>query len=224
MIKLHGRSIPMTLEELVSPRYTALIVVDVQNDFCVKEGVYQKHGKYLSKGDTIIKKLKLLIQEARKVGVQIIYIQNTTLPNLMSDSDARLRFQMKVYGLDDPNLIPQVTLDGSWGHKIVKGIKPKNGDLVVKKNRPSAFIGTNLDLLLRSNNIKTLLITGVVTQGCVKATARDGQFHEYFVVIVRDCVESTNKDLHGAALKIMETHFDVVTSDQIIEIWKKTHK
>lgn len=224
MIEFHGRSIPTTLEELVHPRDTALIVVDVQNDFCVKGGVNQKHGKYLSKEDAIIKKLKLLIQEARKVGVQTIYLQNTTLPDRMSSSVAMLRFRMKSYGLDDPNLLPELTLEGSWGQQIVEDIKPKDGDLVVKKNRPSGFIGTNLDMLLRTNDVKTLLITGVVTQVCVEATARDAQNYDYFVVILRDCVDSPRKDLHDAALKIMEARTDVVTSDQIIEIWKRKSK
>lgn len=82
-----------TLEELFHPRYTALVVIDVQNDFCVEGGVCPKHRKYLPKGDAIIKKLKLLIYEARKVGAQIVYIQNqnTSLPNHRSNSAAYLR-------------------------------------------------------------------------------------------------------------------------------------
>lgn len=224
MIEFHGKSIPTTLEELVYPRYTALVVVDMQNDYCTKGGVNQKHGRCMSKGDAIIKKLKVLIKEARRVDVQIVYVQMTALPDYMSDSAARLRLQMKRDDRWRGN--PEVkVLEGSWGHEIVEDIKPRDGDLVVKKNRASAFVGTNLDMLLRSNDIKVLLITGVVTQGCVFSTVKDAEFHDYFVVILRDCADSTSKDLHHAALKIMEARpYDVVDSDQIIEIWKKTYK
>jgi len=189
----------------------------------VKGGASYKNGRYLCKADEIVKKLKLLIQEAREVGVRIVYLQNTALPNYMSDSAAWLRFRMKHQGLNDPNLIPEVTLEGSWGQRIVKEIEPRVGDFVVKKYRSSGFIGTNLDKLLRINNIKTLLITGIVTHGCVAATAGDAQYYDYFVVVLRDCVDSSSKDLHDAALKIMEKRMDVVASDQIIEIWKKTY-
>lgn len=223
MLEFHGRLIPTTMEELVDPKHTALLVVDVQNDFCVKDGVYQKElALYLSQGDAIIRKLKVLIQEARRAGVQVVYIQDTALADRMSYSAAEIRFWMKTFGLDDPNLLPETALDGSWGQQIVEDIKPGNGDLVVKKYRSSSFVGTNLDLLLSTNGIKTLLLTGLLTQGCVESTARDAQFHDYSVVILKDCVDSTREYLHDAALQIMETRYDVATSSQIISIWKNS--
>ena len=221
MIEFHGKFIPTKLEELVHPKYTAIVVVDMQNDFFVEGGASYKLGKYLHEGDTIVKKIKLLIQEAREVGVKIFYLQNTALPNYLSDSAAWLHFRMKHQGLKDPSLVPEVTLEGSWGQRITKDIEPRYEDFVVRKNRASGFIGTNLDKLLRINSIKNLLITGIVTHGCILATAGDAQYHDYFVVILRDCVDSSSKELHDAALKIMEKRMTVVDSDQIIKIWKK---
>ena len=210
------------MEEVVDPRHTALLVVDMQNDFYAEGGVDQKYGRHLSNGNMLLEKLKFLIQEGRKAGVRIVYIQQTRLPSKMSSSGARVRFEMRMFGLDDPTRIPEFTLEGSWGEKIIEEIKPSDGDLIVKKHRSSAFLGTDMDMLLRANNIKTTLITGTVTEGCVDATARDALHHDYFVVVVRDCVDSTRKDLHDAALKIMETRFDVVDSVQLTLAWKKS--
>ena len=221
MIEFRGRVVPTRLEELVDPRHTAILLVDVQNDFCVRSGVAQRHGKYLLKWEEVSKKLKEVANEGRKAGAKIVYLQNTMLPNHMGDSPARLRYLMRSYDVKDPSLIPEHTLEGSWGQQIVDDMRPEDKDLVVKKYRQSGFVGTNLDMMLRANEVKTLLIAGVVAEGCVEATARDGQYYDYFVVILRDCVDSAYEALRDAALKVMERNFDVATSDQIIEIWKK---
>jgi ureidoacrylate peracid hydrolase len=221
MIIFDNKAIPTTLEEIVHLRNAAILIVDMQNDFCVERGETEKRRGHLSRGNAIVEKLKLLIQEARKVGVKIVYLQNTTLPGYKSYSAAYLHCLMKLFSVDDPNLIPAWTLDGSWEQQIVEELKPREGDLIVKKNRASGFFGTNLDMLLRANDIRTLLVAGVTTQACVEATAVDARFCDYFVVILKDCVDSSSKDLHDAALTIMERITDVATSDQIIEIWKK---
>jgi ureidoacrylate peracid hydrolase len=92
--------------------------------------------------------------------------------------------------------------------------------VVIQKYRSSAFVGTGLDLLLRSNNIRNVIAVGLVTYGCVESTCRDAS-NEYFVVVLRDCVEATRRDLHEATLKIMESRYDLVTSGQVLDIWSK---
>ena len=220
MKEYEGKILATTLEELVHPKHTALLVVDVQNDFCAKGGVYQKRGKYLSRGDAIIIKLQKLLKEARRVGVKIVFIENTTLPNSLSDSAVWLRFKMIENRLKDPHLIPKFTLNGTWGQQVVDELEPQIEDFIIKKHRSSAFFGTRLDVLLRSNDVSTCLVTGMATQGCVDSTARDAQFHDYYVVILEDCVDATNKDIHNAAIKIMKTRYDIVNSQQLIQIWK----
>jgi nicotinamidase-related amidase len=222
MIEFKGRFIPETLEEIVEPRNTALIVVDVQNDFCTEGGVNHKEGKSLLKGKTIIDNLKLLIPEARKVNVPVIYTLNTSLHDRKSDSTSRIRYLMRLMKNYDPNMLVEHTLDGSWGQQVIDEIKPEAKDWIVKKNRPSAFVNTNLDLLLRTNNIKTVLVTGVVTNVCVESTARDALFHDYLVVVLEDCIDGHDKNLVSAALKIIESLYDVASTDDIIKIWKNS--
>lgn len=162
------------MSELVTPRHTALIVIDVQNDFCVKGGIFDKHGMNVSACQKIIKNLKSTIDAARRARILLVYTQNTTLPKRMSDSPAWIHLVMKLWNVTDPDLVPEVTLEGSWGQDFVEDVRPLQDEIVVKKYRNSAFVGTSLDFILRNANIKTLVITGVLTHACVESTVRDG--------------------------------------------------
>lgn len=208
----HGKVIPTKLEEMIKPEQTALIVVDVQNDFCLRE------GKTLC--PEMISHLNALLLSARRNGVIIVYIQDTILQDRLSDSAPWIRHYMVGLNTDDPNIITEGAIEGSWGHMIVDEIKPKDNDLKILKYRSSAFYGTPLDMILRSNNITTTIITGVVTYGCVESTARDAS-NQYFVIVPEDCVWAGNKQLHEANLIIMKHRYDVVKSHEIVEIWDK---
>jgi nicotinamidase-related amidase len=214
-----GKPIPTTLEEVVDPDHTALLVVDVQNDFCREEGVFPKHGVTIQSIKDTVQNLSTVIEAARAAKVKIIYVQHTTLPNRLGDSPSWTRFMMKTFSVEDPRDIPEFTLDSSWGHRVVDEIKPKEVDVIVKKHRSSAFIGTDLDFILKNMDVKTLVTTGVTTEGCVESTARDGQFYDYMIVTLSDCVNSDSRINHEAALTIMGGRWDVVTSSKVIDIW-----
>ena len=87
-------------------------------------------------------------------------------------------------------------------------------------SRPTDW-GTNLDMLLRSNAIETVVVTGCTTEGCVESTARDALFNDYYVVLPEDCVASDDSRQHEASLFLMCHRFDVVSSDDILPIWKR---
>jgi len=214
MKSYHGKVIPTKLEEIIRPEQTALIIVDVQNDFCMEE------GRILC--PDMIFNLKTLIHSARIKGVMIVYIQDTILQDRLSDSAPWIRHYMVGLKTDDPNIITEGAIEGSWSHMIVDEIKPQDNDLTIIKYRSSAFYGTPLDLILRSNSITTTIITGVVTYGCVESTARDAS-NQYFVVVPEDCVWAGNKELHEANLIVMKHRYDVVKSHEITEIWDKQY-
>lgn len=207
-----GKEIPDTLEELVDVKQCALLVIDVQNDYAKRDGnlLYPE----------MTQRLREVIMEARRIGVLLVYVQDTLLPDRFSDSPAWIRHYMHTEHHKNPVEIFPDTVEGTVGHQVIDELHPLPEEIVVKKFRSSAFYGTNLDLLLRSNNIKSVIVTGVVTQGCVESTCRDAS-NEYFVVVLKDCVDSNKKDLHEACLKIMESRYDVVTSGQLLAIWKK---
>lgn len=217
MIKYHGKEILTALEELVKPEHTALIVVDIQNDFCVLPLEAARSERKLACPEMVSKTVNL-IEHARQAEALVVYLQDTLLPRRMSDSAPYFKKYMRRTG--DPKKVKNKAIDRTWGHEIIEEIKPQPGEAMIIKYRSDGFVGTGLDLLLRSNQIKTTVFTGMVTGGCVAATARSAA-NEYFVVVAQDCCWSPKKEDHDAALSRMKGRYDVVPSEEIIQIWKK---
>lgn len=150
----------------------------------------------------------------------VIYIQMTTLPGRRAESPAQIRFNLRLHLGADGVVEPlSYTPDGSTGQEVIPQLAPQDGDLMVKKYRSSAFWGTNLDMLLRSNGIESVVVTGCTTEGCVESTARDALFNDYYVVIVEDCVASDDRAQHEASLLLMRHRFDMAGSDEVLRVW-----
>jgi nicotinamidase-related amidase len=222
MITIENKVVYTTLAELVNRKHTAVIVVDMQNDFCKAGWTFDRLGIDISMYPSMLPRLSRLLTGARDIGVQVIYIQMTVLPNRMSDSPAQIRFNLRLHlashGATQPLLY---TIEDTPGQEIIAELAPEPGDLVVRKYRSSGFWGTNLDMLLRSNGIETVIVTGCTTEGCVESTARDAMFKDYYVVLPEDCVASDDPRQHEASLFLMRHRFDVVSSDDILTIWKE---
>jgi nicotinamidase-related amidase len=220
MIEYKGKIIPTSLEELIDPKHTALLIIDIQNDLCLKKGTVEKYsGIGIPEFENTVNNVKNVADVARKVKIPVIYTRATHLKDQISDSAELIVFRMKMYNLKKPYNAPTSTIKGTWGHEILEELKPFPEDIIIDKNRTSAFTGTNLDLILRNNKIKTLVVTGVVTWGCVFDTVRAGVNLDYFMVILRDCVNAQHQDLHNAALKIMTHRHDVIDSKEAIKTW-----
>ncbi|MFH1487147.1 MAG: isochorismatase family cysteine hydrolase [Chloroflexota bacterium] len=218
MIEIEGRQIPSTIEELVDPKHAALICIDMQNDICSPGGREDKMGRDYRSCAAILPTVAKVQAAARKAGVFIIHTQSSTYPDHRSDSPAWLRFKYRNY---IPEGETDFSLPGSWGDAFADEVKPRKGDLTIRKVRPDAFVATDLDLLLRCNGMRTVVLTGVVTQGCVEATARGAAYHDYFVVVLKDCVASTVKKYHDASLMMMDYRFDVASAEEAIGAWSK---
>lgn len=220
MIEIEGKQVFTELDELVDPAHTALVVVDMQRDFCVPGWAFDRLGVDISMYPPMIPRLARLIEGARAAGVPVVYIQMTVLPGRASESPAQIRFNLKLHLASHGDVEPlQYTAEGSEGQAIIDELVPQPGDLVVKKYRSSGFWGTNLDLLLRSNGIKSVVMTGVTTEGCVESTARDALFNDYYVVIAEDCVASDDREQHDASLLLMRHRFDIATAEEIVAVW-----
>lgn len=218
---IFGKDVNITLEEIVKIEDSALIIIDMQNDFCSTGGHYERCGRNIDPIKGIVPNLTRLIANARMRGVLIIYIQHTQLPNAVYLSPAVIAHKLKRLG-DESRL--DYTLEGTWGHQIIDSIKPQQKELIVKKHRASAFVGTDLDLILRSLGKKTIIVTGVITEGCVESTARDGWLRDYYVVVVEDCIASNVPDLHDAQLKIMKyIYHSVIPSKELLKVWQEDH-
>jgi nicotinamidase-related amidase len=221
MITIENKLVYTTLEELVDAGHVALVVVDMQNDFCKPGWAFDHLGIDLSMYPPMIPRLARLITGAREAGVLVIYIQMTMLPGRRSESPAQIRFNMRLHlALHQESEPLRYTIEGTAGQEIIPELAPQPGDLVVRKYRSSGFWGTNLDMLLRSNNIQTVIMTGCTTEGCVESTARDALFNDYYVVLPEDCVASDDPRQHEASLFLMRHRFDVVSLEDILAIWQ----
>lgn len=147
---------------------TALIIVDMQNDFA-----HQNGKLFVPESRKIIAPIRSLIDRARKSGVQIIYTMDTHIKN-------------------DPEFMiwGEHTVEGTWGWRIIDELKPDEDDILIRKMKYDAFYGTPLDYILRSRKIDSLVITGTVSNICVLHTAGSAALLGYKIVIPIDAIAS----------------------------------
>ena len=221
MIDIEGKIVLTELAELVDPAHTALIMIDMQRDFIEPDGLFASLGINLSMYTESRPRLASLLAAARRAGTMVIHLQNTALPDRMSDSPAQIRFNLRMHKDARRNQPPlRYTIPGTPGHEFAQEFTPLENELVVRKYRSSGFWGTNLDMLLRSNGIKTVVIGGCTTEGCVESTARDAMFNDFYVVIAEDCVASDDRAQHDASMLLMRHRFDLAAGDEIKRLWQ----
>lgn len=202
------------LVQKLHPRHTTVLVVDMQNDYCHPNGALARNGTDVSSTDAILPGLSALLEAARAAGAKIIFIRTTH--DDWTDSLARK-------SLPRLKKMP-VCRTGTWGTEFY-GVAPGPGDYVITKHRYSAFLETPLDLVLRSNGIQTLVVTGVSTHTCVDCTARDGFQRDYFVVVPADCTATYSPQVQEATLANLERHYgDVSTAQEIMRAWAQAGK
>ncbi|MHA1615701.1 MAG: cysteine hydrolase family protein [Candidatus Njordarchaeales archaeon] len=169
---------------------TALIIVDMQNDFA-----HPKGKLFVPTAKDIIPKIRELLEKARKAKVRVIYTQD---------------WHMK----DDPefNIWGEHAVADTWGAEIVEELKPSENDILIKKLRYDAFFGTPLDHILRIYGIKYLIITGTVANICVLHTAGSAALLGYKVVVPIDAIAALNEfDYHASLRQISFLYKGILT-------------
>lgn len=197
----------------VDPSRTALLLIDFSNDFVDPAGKAAAVGRRdVSHAVPAIANAKRLLEAARAAGVAVIHCLHTTLPGGRADSpvwhDARSR---ATYSAVD------ICEDGTWGQEPVADLARASGDLAVKKYRYGAFTGTELELVLRSLGLDTVVCAGVSTNVCVDTTAREAFAREFYVHIAEDACASWDMDLHRASLLTAAQRFAVVADTAAFE-------
>ncbi len=202
-----------TLAEKVDPKHAAIIVVDIQNDFCHDDGALGKRGLDMGDIQQMARNVKGLIQQAHRFNVPVIYIQ--TKQNTWTNSETWIARRRDISIEQLP-----ICQEGTWGAEFYV-VEPEARDCVVVKHRYSAFIETDLDLILRSQGIRTLIMTGVATNACVDSTLRDGYMKEYYIVALDDGCASTSPSAHQATLSNVEELFgDVARIKDVVACWE----
>jgi ureidoacrylate peracid hydrolase len=207
---------------------TAVVVIDMQNDFGSKGGMFDRAGIDVSIIQRAVGPTANVIASARAAGVPIIYIKEGHRPDL-SDIGAvgspywrmchRLAVGTEVRAPDGrPS---RIHVEDTWNTEILPDLAPLASDIVLKKRRWSAFYETELDAHLRSLGAQFIIVTGCTTSMCVESTIRDAAFRDYMCLLPADCTgqparhDSTYSG-HEASLKIIEMSFGWVTNSDNI--------
>ena len=202
-----------TLELKAAPANAALLVIDVQNDFIADGGFFDRIGADVKTVQKSIPNLVRLIDKARAAGVLVIFVQAIYDPEYLS---APMRERNQRRAVEMPRC-----LTGSWGADFY-AVRPAAGDPVVIKHRYSAILNTELDGLLKSRGIRSLLLAGVATDTCVESTGRDAYFIDYYVSILSDCCGAASESDHFGALKRFDRDYGaIVTSEEVIGAWER---
>jgi ureidoacrylate peracid hydrolase len=197
------------------PARAALIVVDVQNDFCSPDGSLAGVGNDVSAAVDMVPRLVKLIDDARAASMPVIFIQ--TFHDETNDSPQWLNRRSE----DGANRTGITCRTGSWGAEFY-AVEPLPGDIVVNKYRYSAFAGTNLQIVLKTLGVESLLFTGVATEVCVESSLRDGLFAEYYVSLVEDCAATYSREAHDASVRVVGSNFGtVVTGEYLAGLWAR---
>ena len=192
---------------------TALLIVDMQNGFCDANGSMAKLGFDYRRLAQPIEACKQLLDAARATDVRTMFTQYVYRADF---SDGGVGVDEIFPAMKDVGLC----VDGSWDAAIVDQLEPRDGEVIIKKNRPSAFYSTPLESYLRAMKIQNLVICGVTTNICVETTARDASQRDYRTFVVSDAVGEVEQDRHDAALKSLGYMFArVMTVAEVLESW-----
>lgn len=174
---------------------TAILVIDMQHDFIDPDAPITCQG-----GRDIIPRIQELLSYARSARIPIIYTKEAHRTTKV-DFGRELDYGETLH-----------CLEGTRGIEIIPELSPHATDYVLLKRRYSGFFATDLDLLLKGLDVATVVITGVATDVCVRATAQDAMQHDYRVLVPHECVAGTNQDRHAAALENIAYVFGKVQS------------
>jgi ureidoacrylate peracid hydrolase len=219
--QLAHKPILATLEAKVEPKHTALVVIDVQNDFCAAGGMIDQEGIDIANATAMAERLPRLLQAARAAGVLVVFVRNVYSSDRNTYlSDAWLA-HMARRGRRGSYTERPVCAPGSWEGDFYGDVQPLPGEAIVTKHRYSAFTNTDLETILRAHGIRTLVLAGVASNVCVETTAREGFCRDYYIVYTSDGTAAYVQSDHEAALRVIDLFFgQVVTIDDVVGAWQ----
>jgi ureidoacrylate peracid hydrolase len=181
----------------LAPRRSALLVIDMLNEFC-KPG-----GRMVLPGyEALLPPQRAMIAAARAHGIPVFWVIQCHDPRLRRDRELLKRGEH--------------CLIGSWGAEVIDDLAPHEDDFRVYKHRYSAFFQTDLDLTLKDMECDQLIVMGLVTNICVRSTVHDAFFQGYEVVVPHDCCAATGPREQESTLYDIATHFGVVSRSELV--------
>jgi ureidoacrylate peracid hydrolase len=214
-LQVDARPEPLTLD----PRSTAVIVVDMQNDFAAPGGMFDRAGVPLEAIEAIVDPTEQVLRASRAAAIPVVYLKMQFAADL-SDAgphDGPNRLKHAPLGLGQEITTPdglkgRILVEDQWNTEIIARLAPEPHDRVVAKHRYSGFFETELDSVLQESAIETLIFVGATTSVCVESTLRDAFYRDYRCLMLSDCVAEPiggqlSRSNHAASLLVIETLF-----------------
>lgn len=208
-----------SLTEKLAPAHTALVIVDVQNDFCSPDGMMSAEGMDVSSAVTTAERLEGFIASARRAGALVVFVRS-----VLSSEDNRylsdVILEQATRRRAGSYTLRPVCVEGTFGGDYYGNVRPAPGDPVVTKHRYSAFLRTDLETILRTAGVRTVVLAGVATNVCVETTARDAFMRDFYVVLCADGTAAYSHAEHEATLITIDRFFGQVASiTEITTVW-----